>query len=172
VAITNAAALVRLYCKPIASDSTNWTTAILEGYWDRAHERLKQKLCPPFAEADIEALNADATDSDSGNDLIARMAALLIYEALPGSGGKAYENLYRDMFGGTAENGIDRITGMIELLQTGQDSIFDSSGSRLSRAAAVFHTLESTARVFSQTRRDTDGNLIGSVGTLDQFDKR
>lgn len=171
MAITNAATLVRKYCKPITSDTTNWPNATLEGYWDTAHERLKQKLCPPFSESAIEALNFDATNSDSGDDLIARMAALLIYEALPGSGGQAYQNLYRDMFGGTAENGTDQITGQIELLQTGQDSLFDADGNRLSRAAAVYHTHENSARKFSQTRRDLDGNIVGSVGTLDQFDK-
>lgn len=171
MAITAAATLIRLYCKPVAADTTTWTSTILEGYWDRAHERLKQKLCPPFAEADIEALNNDSTNSDSGDDLIARMAALLIYEALPGSGGEAYQKLYRDMFGGAADDGSE-IQGSIELLQTGQDSLFDADGNRLSRAASVYGTDVSTPyRVFSRTARDSNGTIVGTTGTLDQFDK-
>ena len=171
MAVTGAPTYIRRYCKPIASDTTNWPDATLNTLWDTAHERLKQFLCPPFAEAAIEAFNADATDTDSGNDLIARMAALLVYEAIPGQSGKAYDNLYRDLFGGTTEPG-DKIVGLIEKLQTGEASLFDVNGSRLSRVSGVYHTLEDTPyRVFSRTLRTSDGTLSGSTGSLDQFDK-
>jgi hypothetical protein len=172
VSLTVSPSLIRLYCKPVASDTTNWSDSVLNGYWDRAHERLKQLLCPPFSEADIEALNNDATDSDSGNDLIARQAALLIFEALPGSGGNAFESLRRDLYGGTLPDQTTQI-GLIEQIQTGAASLFDASGTKLARTAVTYHTDAATPyRTFSLTKRDSEGTIVGNTGTLDQFDNQ
>ena len=172
LAITGAATLVRKYCRPIAQDTTNWPDATLEGWFDTAHERLKMLLCPPFATADIEALNLDATNSDSGDDIIARLAATLIFESLPGQSGNAYENLRRDLFGGVLPDGNTTVTGLIEQLQTGAASLFSSTGTALTRTAVAYHSLETIPhRTFSKTNRDSDGSIVGNTGELDQFDK-
>lgn len=157
--------LIRRYNRVIAQDTTNWATATLQSFWDNAHTELTSRLCPPFDTTEFALLNGADTNSSSGNLLIARYAALLIYRTLPRRTDEE-EKLNRYFEGdGSTEN-----PGYLKLLERGDASLFSSAGVRLSISTPLYHTHEDVATVFSQTTRDTSGNLI-ATGNLDQFDK-
>lgn len=166
MALTISAALIRDYCRPVASDTTNWPNAKLESWWDRAFYELRAELCPPFIEAQFDALNTESGDHPFANQLIAQFAAMLIYRTLPGKG-SVEEDKLQIYFYGTTE--IPAFVGMLQKLATGEASLFAADGARLSRTSAVYHSLDGVARDFSRTRRDLDGSTL-ATGTLDQFD--
>lgn len=166
MSLAASAALVREYCRPVKDDTSNWPDATLNNWWDRAFNELKSELCPPFVEADFDLLNTENGDHSFSNSLIAQMAALLIYRNLPGRGTTEENKLDTYFFGSTEPYKL----GVLEKLATGENSLFKADGSRMTRTAAAYINDQDVARDFSKTSRDVNGNIIGNIGTLDQFD--
>lgn len=146
---------IRQYCTPVKDDTTNWPALRLQNYWNDAHIELKSQLCPPFDTAEFELLNGEDTNSSSGNVLIARKAALLIYIDLGNF--DAEEQLARERL----------LATKIEQLQSGEAVLFDADGTELTRDALVYHSRSGIAKQFTTTDCDSSGNIL-TTGTLDQ----
>ena len=132
-----------------------------------AFQKLKSLLCPPFTTTDFDKLNTDTYNSTNFNEIIAQQATILIYELLPGRPSEVYQRLKDSLYGTDTDNGHQ--FGILEQLQNGNATIFDSTGTALAKTYGLACTHEGRAKVFSATTRDTSGNII-SDGTLNQFD--
>jgi hypothetical protein len=155
---------IRQYCPVIAADLTNWPKEKLWTRWDSAFVECQSKLCPPLTSATFALLNAADTNSASGNELIAQVAAYLIYCELPtGVTTTAKETLKARIYGADTQFGHD--TGYFEEIQSGDRNVLDSASVAIPRACHLASTTEDYPSLMTLDTRDADGALV-TPGTL------
>ena len=122
---------IRRYCPAVSDDTTNWPDPKLQAYWDDAYAELKTELVPPLTAAAFDLLNGEDTHSKSGNILIARMAAWMIYNDLPGT-----DQEDQDRRKAYLDDKIAKIQS-----GDGEATLFDAAGEPLARdPLQLYHT--------------------------------